>query len=99
MGRSRHSVLGIIFINECLHHLINTSICISHSPAKSTVAGNCRHGATRLVDLVDDRTTMTRVGRVEVCVNNAWGSVCKNSFNSPEADVVCNLNPGFTGVG
>ncbi len=72
---------------------------ISHSPAKSTVAGNCSHGAMRLVDLVDDHTTMTRVGRVEVCVNNAWGSVCKNSFNSPEADVVCNRIPGFTGVG
>ncbi|XP_064384592.1 deleted in malignant brain tumors 1 protein-like isoform X4 [Halichondria panicea] len=67
--------------------------------AKSTVAGNCSHGAMRLVDLVDDHTTMTRVGRVEVCVNNAWGSVCKNSFNSPEADVVCNRIPGFTGVG
>lgn len=53
----------------------------------------------RLVDVVDDPINMTRRGRVEVCVNNAWGDVCSNSFNSPEADVVCNQEPGFTGVG
>ncbi len=53
----------------------------------------------RLVDSIDSNITMTRVGTVEVCVNNAWGKVCRNGFNSPEADVVCNLQPGFIGIG
>ena len=52
----------------------------------------------RLVDTVDDSEAMTRTGKVEVCVNNAWGAVCSGSFNSPEADVVCNQEPGFTGI-
>lgn len=28
-------------------------------------------------------------GRVEVCLNNAWGAVCHRSFDAREARVVC----------
>ena len=28
-------------------------------------------------------------GRVEVCVNHAWGSVCAKGFNDDDARVVC----------
>ena len=31
----------------------------------------------------------TREGRVEICINNAWGTVCDNPFRSPDAAVVC----------
>ncbi len=67
--------------------------------ATATMAGNCSDGEMRLVGTLDSPITMTRVGTVEVCVNNAWGSVCRNGFNSPEADIVCNLQSGFTGIG
>lgn len=28
-------------------------------------------------------------GRLEVCINNAWGTVCDRGFGSSEARVVC----------
>ena len=28
-------------------------------------------------------------GRVEICINNAWGTVCDKKFSSEDAQVVC----------
>jgi len=39
------------------------------------------------VRLVNGKTA--REGRLEVRVNGAWGTVCDDLFNGPEADVVC----------
>ena len=29
------------------------------------------------------------LGRVEVCINNAWGTVCNNHYGTREATVIC----------
>ena len=29
------------------------------------------------------------VGRIDLCVNRTWGTVCSNSFDSKDASVVC----------
>lgn len=28
-------------------------------------------------------------GRLEICINNAWGTVCPDEFSSDEAGIVC----------
>ena len=33
--------------------------------------------------------TSTLEGRVEICINNAWGTVCSNRFSSSDAQVIC----------
>ena len=34
-------------------------------------------------------------GRVEVCINSAWGSICNQLFDNDDAGVVCHLLEGF----
>ncbi|XP_019854372.1 PREDICTED: scavenger receptor cysteine-rich domain superfamily protein-like [Amphimedon queenslandica] len=46
--------------------------------------GSCTNGALRLADGVIDNE-----GRVEVCVNGVWGSVCDQGFDVTDAHVVC----------
>ena len=49
-----------------------------------TSVGNCSHGALRLVGGANSAE-----GRVEICINNAWGVVCDDGFTKEEALVVC----------
>ena len=46
---------------------------------------NCTHGELRLVG----GAVAHLEGRVEICINNAWGTVCDNKFSSEDAQVVC----------
>ena len=34
-------------------------------------------------------------GRVEICINDAWGTVCNNLFSTADAQVVCTQLGGF----
>ena len=53
----------------------------------------CIDGGIRLVN---GSTTME--GRVEVCINNTYGTVCDDFFDSNEATIVC-LQQGLTSGG
>ena len=44
----------------------------------------CTTGVVRLTD-----SSYTNRGRVEICVNNTWGTVCDDDFDSSDARVVC----------
>ena len=44
----------------------------------------CTNGDIRLVGGVSSHE-----GRLEICYNNQWGTVCDNYFTSTDARVVC----------
>ena len=50
----------------------------------SIVLSSCTNGAVRLMN-----GSTSDEGRVEVCVNGEWGTVCDSSWDRREADVVC----------
>ena len=55
---------------------------------------NCEEGAVRLKD-----GDIEQEGRIEVCVNNIWGSICGDGFDFTDAYVVCKeLGLGVSGI-
>ena len=59
----------------------------------SVKKANCTNGEVRLVG-----GSGPHEGTVEVCVNEAWGAICSNSWSSFDAKVVCR-QLGYTSIG
>ena len=57
-------------------------------PVTQTEEGNCTTGEVRL----NGSTPLE--GRVEICINNAWGTICSNRFSSSDTQVICQ-NSGY----
>ena len=51
------------------------------------------------IRLVNGNTVDPLEGRVEVCINNAWGTVCDTGFSVNDAEVICSqLGHPFSGM-
>ena len=50
----------------------------------SIVLSSCTNGTVRLMN-----GSTSDEGRVEVCVNGEWGTVCDSGWDRREAEVVC----------
>ena len=58
---------------------------MSISAASSTIGVVCSDGDLRLVGGVSS----SEAGRLEICINNAWGTICQEGFSSDDAEVAC----------
>ena len=67
--------------------------------AEDTSIGHCSTGDIRLSNYTEDMLSLTRAGLLEVCINNAWGTVCDSSFDTLDATVACAQLEGFSSTG
>ena len=63
----------------------------SNVTASITVVAPCRTGQLRLVG-----SNIPNEGRVEICMDNVWGTVCDDLWSSTDATVVCRQLGYFT---
>ena len=57
-------------------------IAAYHSISQSTVV--CTNGDLRLAG-----SSVLGQGRVEICINETWGTICDDSWGTPDATVAC----------
>ena len=70
-----------------------------NSPVADTVFHDCADGDVRLEGGFSDFSSSTSEGRIEICFNEAWGTICNTSFGITDARVACNQLIGFQSEG
>lgn len=81
--------VGLRCYGQYMYSILCCVTCLSIDTSTS-----CQDGAVRLVNGMT-----TESGRLEVCKNNIWGSVCGSGFDTTDAYVVCReLGLGISGI-
>ncbi len=65
----------------------------------NTPSGMCATGEVRLELADENGVSNSREGRLEFCINNAWGTVCDSLFGADDASVACSRLSGFSSQG
>ena len=60
---------------------------------ETTVPDNCTQGSLRLVNSTHEVGVSS--GRLEICVNQVWGTICRDQFGFTDATVACRQLEGF----
>lgn len=47
------------------------------------------HGDLRIISPTDDNSELSSEGRLEVCINSAWGTICDAAYGTRDAQVAC----------
>ena len=63
----------------------------------NTPVGNCSTGDVRLNPY--NLTSIGQEGRLELCINNAWGTICDSLFGVDDAAVACSRLTGYSRQG
>ena len=85
MIRIQKRVTSLYYFTQiCIYLLLQT---FSTDPVTTVVEEECTDGEIRL-----SNGSNALEGRVEICYNRAWGTVCTSGFAQTEADVVCSQN-------
>ena len=73
---------GSLLSYVCMHSSLN--FCLLYLFTSGTFNVDCEHGSLRLVN-----GGLTNQGRLEICINFIWGTVCDDLFGINDAQVVC----------
>lgn len=90
---------------SCNHNALAAVLCQSELPREegssnyliSTDGGTCTNNAIRMLRNTTSTPFKTN-GRVEVCHNNQWGSICDTAWGTADAKVACG-QLGFSSSG
>ena len=94
LGRDcTHSEDASVFCRTCMQNVLpNVIECTIIVYVYAMQVRQCQEGALRL------RGGSTNYGRVEICVNETWGTICATNWGQTDATVACRQLE-FSGIG